>query len=360
MSDVLDGVTRELRLEPDELLAITLMQQLMLGRDVIAEKDQARQQRKAELRDAFAAAAAGRWSRSADLPVWARESAVEIAGRVPAHQRSVIEAAAPVFGASVERRSRALLVLIELHGFEPWPAGLEWVARARRDALAAVARALPALRPGDAAAVTAEFAAVGRALGRRQVRWGRVAVVSAAGLALGVATAGAAAPLIGATVGGALGLSGASATSAGLAALGGGSLAAGGFGVAGGTALLTGLGALGGAGIGAAGSRVVGWNGTQVARQAVALDVITRLVVLDAEGDEEKARRVVLGLQARLDEVGEVLGRLAEQLRRLTAENARLSKENEELRHRLQLEQDEARLAEAALEIVIDRIPVGA
>ena len=140
--------------------------------------------------------------------------------------------------------------------------------RARRDALLAVADHLPVLRPGDLDTVTAEFAAVARAFSRRNVRWGRIAVASAAGLALGVATMGVAAPLIGAAVGSALGLSGAAATSAGLAALGGGSMAAGGFGMAGGTALLTGLGAIGGAGAAAAGSRVSGWSVAQVVARA--------------------------------------------------------------------------------------------
>ena len=107
------------------------------------------------------------------------------------------------------------------------------------------------LKPGDLRAVTAEFEAVLRALARRNVRWGRVAAVSVAGLVVGVASMDVAAPVIAAGVGVALGLSSAAATSAGLAALDGGSLAAGGFGMAGGTVLLSGLGALGGAGAGA-------------------------------------------------------------------------------------------------------------
>jgi outer membrane murein-binding lipoprotein Lpp len=357
-SDAVDAVARELRLDTDEMLVLTLMQQLMLGRDLIAEKNAARGEAKTRFRDEFArAAVVAHWSRATDLPEWARESAAAIAARVPAHQRGEVEAAAAVFGARIARRSRALLLLIELVAFKP-RTQVAWVPRARREALAVVAGHLPALRAGDLDAVTAEFAAVARALARRNVRWGRVAVASAAGLALGVATMGAAAPLIGAAVGGALGLSGAAATSAGLAALGGGSVAAGGFGMVGGTALLTGLGAIGGAGAAAAGSRVSGWGAAQVVAEAVKLDVVTRLVILDAEGDDEKARRVVEGLQARLDEVTTKIGRLAEQLRTLSADNARLTVENEQLRRRLQAEQDDAEMAEAALQAVIDRIPV--
>lgn len=359
--DSLDGIAQELSLDADERLILTLCQQVMLGRDVVAERAVRTVQTKARVRDRFAAAAVtGHWARTDDLPPWAREAAADIAARVPAQQRVVVEAAVPEFGGRITRRSRALLVLIELYAFEPWSDGVGWVTHSRRKALADIAAYLPALRPDDLDAVTAEFTAVLRALGRKRIRWGRVAAASAVGLTAGVATMGLATPLIAAAVGGALGLSGAAATSAGLAALGGGSIAAGGFGMAGGTALLTGLGAITGAGAAAAGTRITGWSAGQVVVDAVKLDVVTRLVVLDADGDEEKARRVVEGLQARLDEVGVRIGRLAEQLRRLSTDNARLTTENEQLRERLQDEHDEARLAETALQIVIDRLPASA
>lgn len=119
---------------------------------------------------------------------------------------------------------------------------------------------------------------------------------------------------VGAAVGGASGLSGAAATSAGLAVLGGGSIAAGGFGTAGGTALLTGIGAVGGGGAAAIGSLATRWTAAQVVVEAIKLDVVTRLVILDAEGDDELARRVVEGLQARLDHVTTTIGRLTERL----------------------------------------------
>jgi hypothetical protein len=360
-AEVAGDVVDEMRLDGDELLILTLLQQLMIGRDLVAEKKASRAEAKQSFRDRFAeAAAVAHWSRGQALPAWAREAASAIAARVPAQQRPAIEEAAPVFGGRIERRSRALLLLIELVAFRPWPGKVGWVPATRRASLAATAGHLSALRPGDLRAVTGEFDAVLRALARRNVRWGRVAAASAAGLVVGVASMGVAAPVIGAAVGGALGLSGAAATSAGLAALGGGSVAAGGFGVAGGTALLTGLGALGGAGVGAAGSRMAGLSSSQVVAAAVKLDVVARMVLLDAEGDEVKARLVVEGLQARLDELGATLGRLAEQLRALKVENSRLSAENTELRRRLETEQAEVETAQAALEVVIDRIPVSA
>lgn len=357
---IVDQVAAEMTFTSDEVVVLTLLQQVMIGRDLIAEKDAARCAVKQRYRDEMAAAAsAAHWSRPDELPEWSREHARVIAARVPAQQRAVIEAAAAGFGAHIKTRSRALLMLVELATFKPWGAEARWVSAARRSGLELVAGHLAALRPGDLRAVTREFEAVLRALARRNVRWGRVAVASAAGLAVGVASMGLAAPLIGAAIGGTLGFSGAAATSVGLAALGGGSLAAGGFGMAGGTALLAGVGALGGAGAGAAGSRIRGWSSAEVVAAAVKLDVVTRLVILDADGDEEKARLVVQGLQARLDEVTVKIARLGEQLRRLSADNARLTEENQRLREHLESERVEARTAETALQVVIERLPVG-
>lgn len=355
------NVAEEMRLDADEMLVLTLLQQVMIGRDLIAEKNTTQAQTKQRFRDGFAQVATmAHWSRGDDLPGWAREAAATVADRVPAQQRRAIEEAGPVFGGQVQQRSRALLLLIELVAFQPWSGGVDWVAAARRDALAVAAGHLSALRPSDLRAVTNEFDAVLGALARRKVRWGRVVAASAAGLVLGVASMGVAAPAIGAAVGGLLGFSGAAATSAGLAALGGGSVAAGGFGMTGGTVLLTGLGALGGVGAGAAGSRVTGWSASQVVAAAVKLDVVARMVLLDAEGDEAKVRLVVEGLQGRLDEVTTTIGRLAEQLRRLSADNDRLTAENKELRRLLEAERAEAETAQTALEVVIERIPVSA
>jgi hypothetical protein len=358
---IVDQVAREMTFTSDEVPVLTLLQQVMIGQDLIAEKDAARSAVKQRHRDELAAAAsAAHWSRPEELPEWAREHAKLIAARVPAQQRGTIEAAAAEFGAYMTSRSRALLMLVELVTYEPWGAEARWVSSARRKGLEVVAGHLAVLRPGDLRAVTGEFEAVLRALARRNVRWGRVAVASAAGLAVGVASMGVAAPLIGAAIGGALGFSGAAATSVGLAALGGGSLAAGGFGMAGGTALLAGVGAIGGASAGAAGSRIRGWSSAEVVAAAVKLDVVTRLVILDADGDEEKARLVVQGLQTRLDEVTVKIGRLGEQLRRLSADNTRLTEENQRLRKHLASERAEARTAESALQVVIERLPVQA
>jgi hypothetical protein len=62
-----------MQLDGDEMLVLTLLQQLMIGRDLIAEQNPTREQTKVRFRDGFAQAAAmARWSRGQDLPGWAR------------------------------------------------------------------------------------------------------------------------------------------------------------------------------------------------------------------------------------------------------------------------------------------------
>src|SRR4051812_32125056 len=96
-------VAGEMQLDGGEMLVLTLLQQLMIGRNLIAEKNPAREQTKVRFRDGFAEAAAmAHWSRGEDLPGWARGTAATIAARVPAQQRTVIEEAAPIFGGRIE------------------------------------------------------------------------------------------------------------------------------------------------------------------------------------------------------------------------------------------------------------------
>lgn len=93
-------------------------------------------------------------------------------------------------------------------------------------------------------------------LGAKSLLTPKGAALVVGGVAVGVATAGLAAPAIGAAL--APGLSGAAASAAGLATLGGGSIAAGGLGMAGGTMVVGALGAAGGGGLVALGSTIDG------------------------------------------------------------------------------------------------------
>lgn len=286
-------------------------------------------------------------------------------GQRDAADGEALTEAARAAGAFFSQRSRAMLVLVELHTFRPWPWGYPLNAQLRESALSEIAGFLTGLRTEDPTAIATELKASRRALRRKQVRWGRVATVGVIGLGLGAATMGLAAPLIGASIGAAAGLSGAAATSAGLATLGGGAVAASGFGVAGGTAVVAGVGALAGAGVAAGGARAVPWIGAgEVALGALRAEVITRLVVLGEEHDEEKAKRVVQALQARLDTVSAGITALGQRIRELSdandalaGENAALAAENEALRQHLEDERRRAKTAEATLQVAIERIP---
>lgn len=141
---------------------------------------------------------------------------------------------------------RCLALLVDLCASQPF-ADIERVldSRTRTRTLGAVAISLGGdvdeddVERFDAWLMEAEEASRSKAL-----KW----VLIGLGGVAGVATAGLAAPVIGAAIGGAMGLSGAAAASAGLAAVGGGSLAAGGLGMAGGTAIIMATG--GGLGLG--------------------------------------------------------------------------------------------------------------
>jgi hypothetical protein len=142
----------------------------------------------------------------------------------------------------IDKRSRAMILLVDLMTFNPWHPEDKWVPTARKEALKAAADELAGVSTEDLAAATKEFDALFKELRQKSIKWGRVAAIGIVGAAVGVATGGLAAPYIGGMIGASMGLSGAAATSAGLAALGGGALAAGGFGVFGGTILVGGVG----------------------------------------------------------------------------------------------------------------------
>jgi hypothetical protein len=125
----------------------------------------------------------------------------------------------------------------------------------------------------------------------------RVAVGVLAAVVLGV-TAGVAAPAIGATIGGIMGLSGAAATSAGLAFLGGGGLATGGFGMAGGAIAIIGGGALFGGAVGSTGFALVSSPQLMV-RELAKLKVIIQLFLplLEKSQSDEVVEEVQTGIR---------------------------------------------------------------
>lgn len=287
---------------------------------------------------------------------WASDLANELALADAEIRASLVDDAVGELGSQVTSRSRALLLLIDVCLFVPDETA--WNGRVQQRTLWGLTAALPVLERSDLERVLREVSAARRALARRQIKWVRVAVASVVGVGVGVATMGAATPAIAAAVAAGTGLSGAAATSAGLAVLGGGSIAAGGFGVAGGSVLLTGVGVVSGFGAGAAGAWLTGWSAGQIAAEALRIAVATRLVVIEEERDDEMAKRVVLALQGRLDDVTAKLEILAQRLSELNETNRLLSAENRQLRTRLRAEREKTRRVGAALEAALDRIPL--
>ena len=293
-----------------------------------------------------------------DAPTWAREFRDRVYPGMPDDVRAALVKGTAELGKQIQSRSRALLVLVELFTFHPWTGRTRWKLNVRRQSLQRLSKDLPSLRPDDFNAVEREFTELLRSVRRKTIRWGRVATVGVAGLGVGAAAGFWVAPLIGAAIGGTFGLYGAAATNAGLAYLGGGALAAGGFGIFGGTAVVAGVGGLAGAGMGAAGARLTPLSWGEVVIEAIKADLITRLVIINAENDDQKAKLVVEALQQRLAVVAKRLEQLGDEIRNLRKANQRLSSENRALHQQLTAERAQARFAHATVEVALERIAV--
>lgn len=247
----------------------------------------------------------------------------------------------------VEQRRRAIVLMIELAAFQPWPESTDWNTDKRREALFAFLDAMPApvdhelMREIDKALTVAV-----RRLSRREVDKRKVVAVVAGGAAVGVLTGGLAAPLIGGAVGGVMGLSGAAATSAGLALLGGGSVAAGGLGMAGGTAVIAGTASLGAAGVGAAGTWLAGARPTDVVVESAKLEVLFDYLLVREERSDDLQRLVVTRLQEQISDLVTEINDLTG----LVSGFQDVSAERDELQERLDGEVEKRRVLEKSLE----------
>jgi len=377
-------VAEELALSPGEGVVLTAFQYRMMQRDIAAESSENRSVKKRPLRNDFrriaVLAIAGlaepnddRAAETSGADAWAIAFSKTLANAKRSEQYALLEDAPESMGAHVKSRSRALLLVIDLYGFEPWD-GERWVDKTRKSSLREAVAFLPPLREEDLDSVASEYRSVLRTLRRKAINWPRVLLLVGGGLGLGALTFGLAAPVIGAAVGSAVfGLSGAAATSAGLAALGGGSVAAGGLGMAGGTALLAGVGGAAGAGVAAAGGRWTGWTAGQVVADAIKLEVVTKLILLDAQGDDAKARKVVEGLHDRISMLSRQvleMARTVDSLKRKLAEqkdvvargeaaiaerDAEIARLKTEL-HNAKEQHQQVEFAKTALELVAGRI----
>ncbi|MET8649870.1 hypothetical protein [Nocardia aurea] len=313
-------VQKKLELSPDEDFILTAWQYRMMQRDIAASKGK-HLASKREIRNSFrlnmVAAITAR--DQADWSAVVAEVVHRITADVDSADLEALESAGPQISSVVARRSRALLLLIDLYGFEPWVEG-KWDKTVRAEALVAAHGAMDQLHPEDLPAVENAYKDAIKKLSKAS-NWTKYALLAGAGLGLGVLTGGLAAPAIAGAYGAlVLGYSGAVATSAGLAALGGGSIAAGGLGMAGGAALITGFSGALGAGTVTLAGKAAGFTAARIAADAIRLHVVTQLVLRDIDGNEEAAKAVIVSLRERVTTLGKTVVTLAERIENLRAQ----------------------------------------
>ncbi len=301
------GAAERFRLSPEESLVLTALQYRMVQRDIAADRRNRRIEDKRRVRDNFRqqalASVLDEMSRAAHFiadslgtieEAWAALFIDSIRSLDADERYNLLELSGPDLAARIDTRTRALLLLVDLCGFQPWTQG-GWVVSTRRESLVEACRVFPSLRPDDLDAVETAYRNAIRSVRARSRSWAKILVVGGVGLGLGALTGGVAAPAIG------------------LAALGGGSIAVGGLEMASGTLLIT--GAAVGAGAFALGGHLRRWSAAPIVADAIRLEVISKLILRDAQGDDEAARLVVECLRERVDELQVKLVRLVEQIK---------------------------------------------
>jgi hypothetical protein len=291
------GLSPELELSASERLVLISFRLSMMEADITAEGSGSKGGLKRRDRDAEVMRAIGIIKAlAADAPRWAIDvrNAADVTRRDSVHD--TLCSAGETLGRHISSRPRALMVLIDAVIFDPWSGGAKWQSAIRQEQLAAVAQRLPALQPQDLATVQQEYEASVRRLRRRSVAFGGRTSSAFERLPKPV---------------------GESLQSA--------------------TAWVRSL-------------------HVDVVDVAVRAEVMTRLVVIEAEHDEEKARRVVQSIQERLAVVAAKQEELVAKIRDLRGINLILQTENRELRRQLQEECQRAQMAEQALRAALDHI----
>lgn len=337
-------VQNKLMLSADEDFVLTAWQYRMMQRDIAASRGKSLSAKR-EVRNSFRIAAVDAFSQRSEDD-WSPAVATHVQ-RITADSDGpdleALEDAGPEISSVVATRSRALLLLIDMYGFEPWAEG-KWDKDARAQTLSEAHQAMDQLHPEDLDGVATAYKDAIKKLSRSG-SLAKYAVLAGAGIGLGVLTGGLAAPAIAGAYGTlVLGFSGAVATSAGMAALGGGSIAAGGLGMAGGAALITGLSAAAGAGAATVGGKAIGFTAARVAADAIRLHVVTQLVLRDVDGNEEAAKAVIVSLRERVSNLGITVVSLAERIEILRGQlEAKQQEADAERKQRLDAEDRVAR-----------------
>ncbi|TWS21581.1 hypothetical protein FK529_03070 [Tsukamurella asaccharolytica] len=274
-----EQVQARLQMSADEDFVLTAWQYRMLQRDIAAAKGKHLPSKRA-VRDEF---------RNATVEVLGQRGpeqyGAEIAHEVrrldpmsTAPNFEVLEEAGPAVTSTIARRSRALLVMIDLYGFEPW-GETRWDKDARTATLSEAHQAMAPLRPEDLHAVAAAYTDAFKKLAGPG-SWKKYALLAGAGVALGAL----AVPAV-----------------AGAAALGG---------------------------------KLRGFTAPRVAADAIRLHVVTQLVLRDIEGDEEAAKAVIVSMRERVANLTVAFATLTERYDALRAQLAAKQQEVEDERAR--------------------------
>ena len=352
----MDATVHELELTADEDFILTAWMYRMMQRDIAGSKSK-RATSKRAARDEFRTAAADAFAarRTTDFSPEIADTVKRFSGEALRPDPEVLEDAGPEVSHLVVRRSRALLLLIDLYGFEPWTEA-KWEGDARKKTLAEAQSALTELHPEDLQAVETAYKDAIKKLSKTGA-WTKYALLAGAGLGIGILTGGLAGPAIAAAYGSyVLGMSGAAAASAGMAAIGGGSLAAGGLGMAGGAAIIAGVGGAAGAGAAMAGGELSGFTTARVAADAIKLHVVTQLVIRDVDGNEEAAKAVIVSLRERVAGFGKTIEELANKVEQLRGQLAAKQAEVDAAREQALADQDRFARLKAAAERLVEEV----
>lgn len=286
----------DLELDSFERLVLTSFRLAMMDSDIAAESSSKaelkRRDRDAEVLRAMAAVRA----LPEDAPSWVAEFRESVDLRSREQVYGAFCSAPESFGSRIVSRSRALMVLIDTVVFDPWSGKSSWKSGPRRAQLATIAATLSDLEPSDLDIVQREFAQSLRAVRMGSTKLGEFTTTKLTSLPEPVSEA-----------------------------------------------------------LSSVGVWLKSFD-TDVVESAVRADLMTRLVAISAEHDEEKAKRVVQSIQERLAAVVEKQAVLAAQLRELRSLNQWLSAENREMRRELQEQRERAQVAEAALRAALDHI----
>ena len=230
----------DLELDPFERLVLTSFRLAMIDSDIAAESSSKaelkRRDRDAEVLRAIAAVRA----LPEDAPRWAAEFRESVDLRTREQVYDAFCAATESFGGTIASRPRALMVLIDTVVFDPWSGKGSWKTGPRRAQLATIAATLSDLEPSDLEMIQREHAESIRAVRMRSTKLGGFTTTKLASLPEPVGEA-----------------------------------------------------------LSSVGVWLKSFD-TDVVESAVRADLMTRLVAISAEHDEEKAKRVVQSIQERL------------------------------------------------------------